>query len=161
MLFLILITKPVNIIFKLFLFVVVFMLPFFCRAERNCSINSFGSFNIEKSFDTAKILKPYKLDLIGVVEGEGNCFLVNYVEKEFGNRRLTKFLIIVPLLGDYFGQYSIPERPSGVNNGGVYFFLENGKVNTVDLKLSELPSKIYIDAELYDVMLHRKVINSG
>lgn len=147
-------------ILKFLLIINLFMLSFTCVANQMCVIQSFNDLDVDESLIASNMQKPYSLNVIGVIEGENNCFLVYYFEKEFGNKRLAKKLVIFPLYGNYFGQYAIPETPLEIKGKSVHFGFDAESGNSVNLNLPELPKNIYLDSELYGLVLSRKIFKA-
>jgi len=147
-----------KILLRSFIAIATLVTVFSCDAKTSCSNSLFDSIDVEKSLSGAELQKPYLLNKLGVVEGEENCFLTYYYEKEFGNKRLTKRLIIIPSKGEDFGLYAIPETPLEIKNKTIHFKLQEKTGNQVSLNIPELPKSIYLDAELYDLSLHKKVV---
>jgi hypothetical protein len=145
-------------ILKKIIVIATMLTVFSCHANPPCSDNLFDNIDVEKSLNMAGLEKPYLLNKVGMVEGEGNCFLIYYYEKEFGNKRLTKRLVIIPSKSGDFGLYDIPETPYEIKNKSVHFKLQEETGNQINLNISELPKSIYLDAEIYDLDSYKKIM---
>ena len=74
---------------------------------------------------------------------------VYYYEREFGNARLTKRVVIVS--GNvYSGMYSVPDDPP-VLKDGVIIFPNQDDGCCISLKDEELPQKVLIDGEMLEL----------
>ena len=74
---------------------------------------------------------------------------VYYYEREFGNARLTKRVVIIS--GDvYSGMYSVPDDPP-VLKEGILTFPNQSDGCCISLKGEEPPKKVLIDGEILEL----------
>lgn len=91
----------------------------------------------------------YDLNYFGTVHSEITCFHLYVFLREFGNKRLTKRLIILSHDLHYLGMYEIPELPKMVDGNVVMFPLEEKWGNKIVFKGDHIPQEIYLDGESY------------
>ena len=93
--------------------------------------------------------KNAKMFFIGQYENGNINRKVYYYEREFGNARLTKRVVIVS--GNvYSGMYSVPDDPP-VLKGGVLIFPNQDDGCCISLKGEALPKEVLIDGEMLEL----------
>ncbi len=91
----------------------------------------------------------YDLKFLGSVKTEKTNFNLYLFLKEFGNKRLTKRLIVFSKDFDYLGMYDIPEFPQMVKGDRVIFPLDEKWGNSIVFEGASPPREIYLDGETY------------
>ncbi len=93
--------------------------------------------------------KNAKMFFIGQYENGNINRKVYYYEREFGNARLTKRVVIIS--GDvYSGMYSVPDDPP-VLKEGILIFPNQSDGCCISLKDEELPKEVLIDGEILEL----------
>lgn len=91
----------------------------------------------------------FELEFIGNTNNQKSIYSIYLYKKEFGNKRLTKRLIIFSKNNDYLGMYDIPEIPTRIEGNKVYFPIEEKWGNSITFDGDSPPKQIYLDGESY------------